>query len=114
MNEHDLWRLRHMLDTATEAVTLAEGETRETLGKDRKLALALVAATIIIGEAASKIDKQTQTRHPQIEWADIIAMRHVLVHDYYRIDLDVVWDAIRLDLPELIPKLEEIIQSEQE
>lgn len=52
----------------------------------------------IIGEAASRITEETQARFPNVPWKKIIGMRHVLVHGYFEIDLDVVWSVIENDL----------------
>jgi uncharacterized protein with HEPN domain len=55
----------------------------------------------IIGEAANGITPEFQVRHPKIPWKDIIAMRHLLVHQYFGIDLEEVWNTARNDLPRL-------------
>jgi uncharacterized protein with HEPN domain len=55
----------------------------------------------IIGEAANRISKRFQKAHPAIPWKDIIAMRHLLVHQYFGIDLDEVWNTAENDLPRL-------------
>jgi uncharacterized protein with HEPN domain len=52
----------------------------------------------IIGEAASRITEETQSRFPEIPWGKMIGMRHVLVHGYFDIDLDIVWSVIENDL----------------
>ena len=111
MNEDDLFRLRHMLDAAREAILLAQGSTRKTLDSDRKLVLALIADLSIIGEAASRVTREFQAAQPQVPWAALVGMRNILVHAYFRVDLDVVWDAVAKDLPDLIPKLEALIST---
>jgi uncharacterized protein with HEPN domain len=55
----------------------------------------------IIGEAASRISDQTQKRFPEVPWGKMIGMRHVLVHGYFEIDLEIVWSVIEKDLPSL-------------
>jgi uncharacterized protein with HEPN domain len=52
----------------------------------------------IIGEAASRVTEETQSKFPMVPWKKIIGMRHVLVHGYFEIDLDVVWSVIENDL----------------
>src|SRR5687768_11317464 len=95
-------RVRHMLDAAREASGFARGLTRADLDSNRLLALGLVKLIEIIGEAASKITREFQAAHPEIPWRTIVGMRHVLVHDYDRIDLDVAWEVVMTDLPALI------------
>jgi uncharacterized protein with HEPN domain len=98
-----------MLDAAREAVAFVHDETRESLDSDRKLALALVKAVEIIGEAASQITPECQQAYPQIAWPQIIAMRNRLIHAYFDINLDVVWSTVRDDLPPLIVELEQLV-----
>jgi len=64
----------------------------------------------IIGEAANKISKKFQKVHPAIPWKDIIAMRHLLVHQYFGIDLDEVWITATQDLPKLEQQIIEILK----
>ena len=106
MNETELWRIRHMLDAAYEALGFLEGKNRESLDLDRKLVLALAMEITIIGEAAARIPKDAISAHPNIPWANIIGMRNVIVHAYFKIDLDVLWEALTISLPMLIPQLE--------
>src|SRR5579875_1538295 len=113
MRKDDLVRLRHMLDAAREAVGFVRGLTRAHLDSDRKLALALVKEVEIIGEAAYQISPTTRDQLPTIPWADIIGMRHRLVHAYFDINLDIVWSTVQDDLPPLISLLAEILERER-
>lgn len=54
-----------------------------------------------VGEAASKLQRDLQDNHPEIPWAQIVAMRNILIHDYFAVDLDEVWVAAQRDIPEL-------------
>jgi uncharacterized protein with HEPN domain len=55
----------------------------------------------IIGEAARKLSEALRQSHPEVPWAQIIAMRNILVHDYFGLDLEEVWAAVQRDLPAL-------------
>lgn len=99
-----------MLRAAREAMEFAQDKRREDLNDDRLLVLGLIKAVEIIGEAASKVTKVYQTEHPQIPWSAIIAMRNVLIHGYFNVDLDEVWSTPQNDLPPLIADLEKIVQ----
>ena len=55
----------------------------------------------LIGEASRSLSKDFQSQHRDIPWSDIIGMRHILVHDYFRVDPDLVWAAVENDLPAL-------------
>lgn len=76
------------------------------------LVLALVKSIEIIGEAASNVSLETRTKYQDISWADIIGMRHRLVHGYSEIDFDIIWLTVTDYLPPLIAALERILATE--
>lgn len=106
-------RLRHMLDAAREAVSFAQSKTRSDLDTDWMLTLAVVRCLEIIGEAASRTTKERQNELPKIPWPQMIGMRNRIIHAYFD-RLDVVWDALTLNLPPLIAELEKIVSVEQQ
>ena len=108
MRKDDTIRLQHMLDASREAVSFAADRSREDLDHDRMLALSIVKCIEIVGEAASRVSGETQALVPQLPWQDIVGMRNRLIHAYYDIDLDRVWDTVLDDLPPLIAQLEEL------
>jgi len=109
LQKDDEIRVRHMLDATNEALAFAEGRTREDLDRDRMLVLALVKCIEIIGEAATKIAYKTQVLFPDVPWPAIVTMRHRLVHAYYDVDLDRVWDTVTTDLPPLLQSLQSVL-----
>jgi len=101
--------MRHMLDHAKEAVDLLAGKEKADLSRNRLLELALVRLIEIVGEAANRLSIEDQSRYPSIPWKEIVGMRNRLVHGYDAIDMDVLWDTVRVDLPQLIEELERIL-----
>ncbi|WP_128545776.1 HepT-like ribonuclease domain-containing protein [Larkinella soli] len=73
---------------------------------------AVVRNVQVLGEAANRVAKPFREQHPQIEWMRIIRSRHVLVHDYFGIDYEIVWKIISVHFPPLRQALEEIIKAE--
>ena len=112
MDKSDRIRMRHMLDAAREAIGFSSSHNRMDLDGDRLLTLGLLKCIEIIGEAAARVGQQTKDEYPSIPWLDIIGMRNRLVHVYFDIDLDLVWDTVTIDLPLLITELEKILASE--
>lgn len=108
MQDRDRIRLLHMLEAAEEALSFVKGKSRQDLDKDRKLVLAIIREVEIIGEAAGKIFEDVRIQYPQIPWLDIINMRHHLIHVYYDVDLNIVWDTVTKDLPGLVEQLKNI------
>ena len=109
MQKPDEIRLRHMLDASREAVHFISGRNRQNLNTDRMLVLSLTREIEIIGEAASRVSEQCRSHLPSIPWQDIIGMRNRLIHAYFDVDLDIVWDVVTHDLPELICILDPLI-----
>jgi uncharacterized protein with HEPN domain len=63
----------------------------------------------IVGEAASRISEETRQQAPQMPWQDIVSMRNRLIHAYFDVDLDRVWDTVEGDLPFLMTQLEALL-----
>ncbi len=63
----------------------------------------------IVGEAVRKLSVEFRTGHPEIPWSQIVAMRHILVHDYFGVDLEEVWSAVEKDLPTLKAQVRKLL-----
>ena len=108
----DNTRLRHMLDAARQAVIFAQGESRASLNHDTKLVFAIVRALEIIGEAATHVSSQFREQHPRIPWPEMVGIRNRLIHAYFEVNLDIVWQTVADELPPLIRELEKLIVDE--
>jgi uncharacterized protein with HEPN domain len=113
MQQPDLNRLRHMLDSAEEAITFTVNKSSKDLDHDRILTPAIIKAIEIIGEAALRVSESCRSNYPVIPWKDIINMRHRMIHAYFDVNLDIVWQTFQTDLPSLVEALEGIIPPEQ-
>jgi uncharacterized protein with HEPN domain len=106
----DKVRIRHILDASKEVVEFTKGRSRAELDSDRKLNLSLVRLLEVIGEAARGMSDDFRTQHPELPWKKMVGMRDRLIHGYYDVDLDVVWETATEDLPGLVEKLESILR----
>lgn len=102
-------RLRHIRDAARDAIKFIQGRTRADLDRDEMLNLALVRLLEIIGEAANGISRELRAQHSTINWAGMTGMRNRLIHGYFDVNLDVVWETITTDLPPLLHGIELIL-----
>lgn len=109
MDQADLIRLRHMRDAAAEALQFAAGKMRADLDHDRMLILAILKDLEIIGEAAGRVSRETKQRNPTVPWDEIVGMRNRLIHGYFDVNLDVVWETISHDLPELLADIDRVL-----
>jgi len=82
----------------------------EAFVKDNKTTFAVIRALEIIGEAARKIPKSIRSRYPDVPWQDMAGMRDKLIHDYFGVDLRVVWKTLQVDLPPLQAVIDQIIK----
>ncbi len=103
-------RVRHMLDASEKIIKFTHGKSRADLEADEELSLALARLIEIIGEAASKVTTETQNVHPEIEWRAIIGTRNILIHAYEAVNLDILWQIVKVDIPPLITKLQRALK----
>jgi uncharacterized protein with HEPN domain len=64
---------------------------------------------LILGEAASRVSRELREAHPDIPWGQMIGLRNVLVHGYFAVEPDIVWQVVETELPALKQKLEQIL-----
>ncbi len=107
----DVIRLRHMLEAAEEAMAFSVGKGRSDLDSNRMLRFALVRAIEIVGEAANQVSPEGRAALPDIAWASMVGMRNRIVHAYFDIDLDRVWETVTEDLPPLMDQLRRALHS---
>jgi uncharacterized protein with HEPN domain len=101
--------LRHILEEVSFILTTTKGKSKEAVVTDPILSRAIIRSLEIIGEASTKLDPAFKSSHPNIEWRKIITTRNRLIHDYFGVDYDIVWDIITSKLPDLESKIQAII-----
>ena len=109
MHVNDAVRLRHILDAAREALAFVEGRSRADLEANHMLSLALVRLLEIIGEAARGVSESVRQANPEVDWNKMTGMRDRLIHGYFDINLDIVWETVTQDLPMLISRVKRIV-----
>ncbi len=96
--------------TASERIAAyASGHTRESLGRDAKTLDAVVRNLEIIGEAVKQVPADIRQQAPDVEWPKIAGLRDVLIHAYFDVDLDIVWDVITNKLPGFVQKVKALL-----
>ena len=101
MSPSQLDFLKHIEHECDFVIRVCEGKSRDEVINDEILSKAIVRSLEIIGEAVKKLDDDFRMRHPDIEWKKISRTRDVIVHAYFAIDNDIIWNIIEEKLPPL-------------
>ena len=101
MPQPDILYLRHMLDALRRLEQYVARTTRAAFEQDTLIQDGFIRQLTILGEAAGKVSQAFAQTHPEIPWPDITGIRHKLVHDYFVVDIEVVWITATEDAPAL-------------
>ena len=109
------WRMRieDILDAISRIQDYTRGMTFEAFSHDRKTIDAVVRNITVIGEAAGNTPPAVAERHDEIPWREMRDFRNVVVHAYFCVDLKVLWDTVRVDLPPLVDPLRRLLSVEK-
>ena len=102
-------RLNDILE-AIQRIEVYSAQGQEAFERDELIQTWIVHHLQIIGEAANRLSAEFRATHEEIPWPQIIAMRNILVHTYFHVDLNEVWNTVERDLPELKGKVK-LLQS---
>jgi len=105
--------LRHVSDAIDRIEEYTGDLTYKGFLKNHLRQDAAIRQIEVIGEAVKKLSSGFKKGHPDIPWKDVAGMRDKLIHDYFGVDLDAVWDTIEKDIPQLRDKLRAIIETRQ-
>ncbi len=101
----DIALIGHILDSINAIEAFSNGLTKEKLMSDRLRQSAIIREIEIIGEAVKNISKSLKDKHRKIEWKYIAGTRDNLIHHYFGVDFNIVWDIIKVNLPSLKGKI---------
>ncbi len=106
-------RLLDMLLAARELGKYTEGVSFEEFDRNRLLQHAVIRLIEIVGEAARNISTEFKAGHPEIPWSGIVGMRNRLIHEYFRVDSDKVWEVVKEDMAALVALIEPLVPPEE-
>ena len=102
-------RLQHIRDAIEEVESYVEGIDLAFFEKDSKTRFASIKQMEIVGEAVYHLTEELKEKYPEVEWKAIAGLRHILVHDYYEIQNDILWRIIQIHVPVFKQQILEII-----
>ena len=106
MRAEDRIRLLHMVEASQTAMRFVSGRKRSDLQTDQMLLFAVVRAIEVLGEAANKVSEDVRLANTEIPWKAIVGMRNRLIHAYFDIDTDMVWETVQVEIPAIFPHLQ--------
>jgi len=103
--------IRHILDAIDKIEQYTKGVDKAEFEKNFMISDAVMRNITIMGEASGKIPSDLKNDFSQIPWKKIIGMRNRLIHEYFIVDIETVWNVVEKDLPELKSLLEQVLKS---
>ncbi len=109
MSDRDKKYIRHILDAISDVAEFLNGVSETDFKSSGLVQSAVMRKIEIIGEASKRISLETKLAYSDIEWKKAAGMRDVLIHDYFGVDIQGVWNTVQENLPRLKRQLEKLI-----
>jgi uncharacterized protein with HEPN domain len=103
-------KLRYILE-AIERINKYAIQGRQSFEQNELIQTWFIQHLQIIGEASRALSAEMRLQYPEVPWSQMIGMRNILTHNYFEIDLDVVWSVVERDLPNLKQQIEAILKA---
>lgn len=112
MKKDDRVYLQHVVEAIGRIQDYLTEVSKEQFLQTSLLQDAVIRRLEIIGEASRNLSEEFRNRYPQVPWAHIVGLRNRIVHEYFGVDLEIVWEIVQYDLPLLKEQIENIAEAE--
>ncbi len=110
MIKEDKVYLKHIMNEIIKIEKSAKNISQEDFKKDDNIQDATIRRIEIIGEATKNVSIKLKNAHPEIEWKKIAGTRDVLIHAYFSVDIELTWNIVKIQLPDLKEKIKKILE----
>lgn len=110
MSKLPLEYLKHINDELDYLIDTSDDIDEERFMRDPTLQRAFTRSLSIIGEAVKKLDDDFRKKHSNVEWKSISGMRDRLIHEYFGVDYEIVWDVVKNEAPKFKGQIERILE----
>jgi uncharacterized protein with HEPN domain len=107
-----LLRIQDIINAGNSIQRYTAGMTFEEFQQNEMLIKAILYDFVVIGEAAINVPSEVQSRYPQIPWRLIGDMRNVIAHEYFQVNLRIIWNTVQNNLPVLLTQLQDLLETE--
>jgi len=104
--------IEDILEAMTNAIEFTKGMSYDDFVKDTKTVYAVIRTIEIIGEAVKNIPEDIRRKYPDIPWRSMAGMRDKVIHAYFGVKIERVWEVVKRDIPNLKPKFEKMLMEE--
>ncbi len=112
MSKDDEVYLQHILDSIVLIEEFTEEIEKNEFTRNELVQSAVIRQIEIIGEATKRLSNKTRDEYPNIPWKDMAGMRDKLIHGYFGVDIDAVWDTVQRDIPKLEKDIENVLKTD--
>ena len=108
------WKIRiaDIVDCIVKIERYTKGYTFERFQGDEKTIDSVLRNLEIIGEAARHLPEEIRAQYPDIPWVEMLTMRNIVIHEYHGVNLRIIWQTVKEDLPPLVPRMKQILKEE--
>ena len=108
------WKIRitDILECIAKIRRYTKGYSFEDFQEDEKTIDSVLRNLEIIGEAARHVPAEIRAEHPELPWVEMLTMRNIVIHEYHGVNLRIIWQTVKEDLPPLVSGLKRILQEE--
>ncbi len=110
MKENDQVYLRHIFDAISRIEEYCLGVSMQKFLKNKMISAAVVRELEIIGEAARNVSRELRKANPELPWEQMTGTRNRLIHEYFGVDLEIVWQTVTRDLPALKDMIKNLLE----